>query len=273
MYIKPPDEAEIRFGDIFEAGWLFDAWLESDAARLGPFKAKGGHTGYGAHVARDQDSEFVLAHSNVPKAMVAVNDDCYLETVLIRHERGRVHLAPVFGLPEDPDERADLLNTSAFSRFPMPVHADFSGGIAELRYATGVAIKNSDMAKELKNARSLRLDRDLGAHLEARWGAHTSRRGPVVAANASDKLTPLLGSAGSHAATSAEVKRLLSTTWSVEGAIAGLIDDAEEAVRAGKPSDPDGLLEQIELRLQTLAEALADAQRTAATSRTLFATP
>src|SRR6266540_2592024 len=76
MYIKPSEEAEIRFGDIFEAGWLFDAWLEADAARIGPFMAKGGHTGYGAHVARDQDSEFVLAHSNVPKAMLAVNDDC-----------------------------------------------------------------------------------------------------------------------------------------------------------------------------------------------------
>jgi hypothetical protein len=271
MYIKPSEEAEIRFGDIFEAGWLFDAWLETDAARIGPFMAKGGHTGYGAHVARDQDSEFVLAHSNVPKAMLAVNDDCYLETVLVRHERGRVHLAPVFGLPQDPEERTELLNTSAFSRFPMPVHEDFSGGIAELRYATGVAIKSSDMAKELKNARSLRLDRDLSAHLEARWGAHTSRRGPVVAANTSEKLTVLLGSTGAHAATSAELKRLLSTTWSVEGAIADLVDDADEAARAGNSIDPDGLLEQIEVRLQTLAEALGDAQGATATSREIFA--
>jgi hypothetical protein len=271
MYVKPPAEAEIRFGDIFEAGWLFDAWLETDAAQLGPFIAKGGHTGYGAHVARDLDSEFVLAHSNVPKAMLAVNDDCYLETVLIRHARGRVHLAPVFGLPEDPEERAELLNTSAFSRFPMPVDKDFSGGIAELRYATGVSIKSGDMAQELKDARSLRLDRDLSAHLEARWGAHTSRRGPVVAANTSDKLTALLGGAGAHAATSAELKRLLSTTWSVEGAIADLIDDVDEAARAGNSIDPDGLLEKIELRLQTLADALADAQGATATSRELFA--
>jgi hypothetical protein len=127
----------------------------------------------------------------------------------------------------------------------MPVHEDFSGGIAELRYATGVAIKSSDMVKELKNARSLRLDRDLSAHLEARWGAHTSRRGPVVAANASEKLTVLLGSTGAHAATSAELKRLLSTTWSVEGAIADLVDNADEAARAGNSIDPDGLLEQI----------------------------
>ncbi|MGD0165896.1 MAG: hypothetical protein ABSC51_01205 [Gaiellaceae bacterium] len=278
MYLKPATNAGIRFGDILQAEWLFDAWLESDAVRIGPFFAKGGNTGYGAHVARDIEEEFALAHSRIPKAMLVVNDDCYLETVLVRHKHGRVHLAPIFDFteasedpeaPEVPEERDESLAIVAFSRFPMPMQGNFTGGIAELRYATGVSVKNARMAKELKRARILRLDHALVTHLEARWGAHSSRRGPVVAANAAEKLAALLGSV--NTSTSDTVKLVLSTTWSVEGAIPDLIDEAEEAARNGKPVDPDILLQKIEIRLQKLAEAAADAQRATAVSRALLA--
>jgi hypothetical protein len=97
--------------------WIFDAWLEEDATRLGPFTAKGGLTAYGEHAATEA-SDFVLAHGRVALAALLLNDDCYVEPVRVRYGSGRLIFTPVFALPEDPAERRAQLNTRRSDAFP-----------------------------------------------------------------------------------------------------------------------------------------------------------
>jgi hypothetical protein len=65
----------------------------------------------------------------------------------------------------------------------------------------------------------------MAIELEARWGAHSSRRGPVVALSTAQKLTDLLGGDEGSARSIAE---LMANTWSVEGSIADIVDEAAE---------------------------------------------
>ena len=226
MYVIPADDDPVLFGDLFSSEWIFDAWLEEDAMRLGPFTAKGGHTGYGAHAATEA-SNFVLAHGRVPLAALLLNDDCYAETVLARYGSGRLVFAPVFALPTDPNERRAQLNTRAFGRFPLPPAAEFAGGVADLRCAFGVEITSKAAASRLPESRTLRLDPRMQAALEARWGAHAARRGPVVARSVREKLETLVGADEAASAASA-VEKLLARTWAAEGAMPDLIDTAVE---------------------------------------------
>lgn len=147
MYLLAKDEP-VLLGDIFAADWLTDAWVEEDAQRLGLFTAKGGFDGYGNHAATDAE-DFLLAHGRVPQAVILLNDDCYIETVLVRYGTGRLVFAPVFALPDDAGERTRLLNTRAYSRFPLPPAAEFSGGIADLRCTFGVAVKTKEAGKSV----------------------------------------------------------------------------------------------------------------------------
>jgi hypothetical protein len=231
MYLLPADEP-ILFGDIFVADWLNDAWLEEDAERLGKFTAQGRFDAYGAHAVTEQSS-WLLAHGRLPKAAILLNDDCYIESVLERNRRGRLQLAPVFALPDDPVERAERLNTGAFTRFPLPPAAEFAGGVADLSCTFGIQIKNRNVGARFARQRTLRLDEYGRTLLEARWGAHAARRGPVVARTVAGKLAELLDDSQQADAKKA-VERLLARIWSSEGAIPDLIDTGTED---GRPAD------------------------------------
>lgn len=231
MYLLPAD-GPILFGDIFVADWLNDAWLEEDAERLGKFTAQGRFDAYGAHAVTEQ-SGWMLAHGRLPKAAILLNDDCYVESVLERNRRGRLQLAPVFALPDDPVERGVRLNTAAFTRFPLPPAAEFAGGVADLSCTFGIQIKNRNVGARFTGQRTLRLDDYGRGLLEARWGAHAARRGPVVARTVADKLAELLDDSQQANAKRA-IERLLARIWSGEGAIPDLIDTG---VEAGRPVD------------------------------------
>lgn len=225
MYLLA-DDKPVRFGDIFVSDWLSDAWLQEDAATLGPFTAKGGITAYSHETAGD-DSDFLLAHGRQADAVLLLNDDCFVETVLVRHSRGRLQFAPIFALPAEPEARLAQLETRAYSRFPLPPAAEFAGGVADLRCSFGVNVNNKNACNRLTKLRRVRLNDYGRGLLEARWGAHAARRGPVVARTAAEKLVGLLPVAQRTDAKRA-VERLLARTWSSEGGIADVIDTGVE---------------------------------------------
>jgi hypothetical protein len=232
VYLEAKVEREVLFGDIFAADWLFDAWLESDAQLVGLFTAKGGNPAYGAH-ARTSESDFLLAHGKKPRAVLALNDDCNLQTITVRYGQGRILCAPIFDFDKDKTEAAKQRQTRAYGRFPLLAGEEFDGGIAELRYAFGVELKNASRVAELKDARRAALDPSARRKLESRWGAYTARRGPDVAQRTAEKLTALLPEDAASDDASKAVARLLAATWSLEGQIADQIDSVYERREAG----------------------------------------
>jgi hypothetical protein len=260
VYLLTEDKP-VLLGDIFAAGWLNDAWLENDAKRLGLFTAKGGFDAYGNHAATESE-DFLLAHGRMPQAAILLNDDCYIETVLVRYGTGRLVFAPVFGLPAAAAERTKQLNTRSYSRLPLPPATEFAGGVADLRCTFGVAVKSKAAANSLVKKRLVRLDPHGRKLLEARWGAHAARRGPVVARTAGDKLADMLAHDQGEEAKRA-LERLLAHTWSAEGAIPDLIDIAAED---GTPAP-----ELVALILERVEAVEREAQSAGTTLRELAA--
>ncbi len=252
MYRLPSGD-HLLFGDIFKAEWFHDAWIEEDAVLLGRFTARGGADAYSSSQATD-DQTFLLAHGRVPLAVILLNDDCYSETVLVRQGAGRLSFAPVFGLPDKPAEREQLLKTALYGRLPLPPDDLFAGGVADLTCAFSVKVASKAAAGRFAKERVLSLD-DYGcAQLEARLGAHAARRGPLVARGVGTKLASLLPDEPGQRAKRA-VEQVLSRTWSAEGGIPDVIDTA---VEAGTP--PDVVLADILQRVEAIAR---DAQEAA----------
>jgi hypothetical protein len=228
-YSKPKLTDPVLFGDVFVADYLFDAWLAEDTVQLGSYRAAGGGIGYSAAAARDEE-DYLLARGRRPIAALLVSDDCYIQRVFDPAQvETRLHFAPVFALADNETERHRQLSTGAYSQFPLPPDKFFqSGGVAELNCPFGFDVTQTTTADSLCQVRVAQLTAKPVQLLETRWGAHASRRGALVASTTRRKLAGLLRSTKEGQAAAEAVAKLLSATWSHEGAIIDRVDIAAE---------------------------------------------
>jgi hypothetical protein len=232
-YVAP--DAAVAFGDLFDADWLHDAFLEQDAALMAPYPLrKGAGLGYSAAYLRPgMVSDFLLAHGKRCRALL-VSDDCLVETVLSRHQRGRLSFAAVFPLSDDATGRANDLATRSFGRFALPPGPHFpDGGIAELRYAFGVRVRSPQDVSTLIASRVAGLGETMRTDLEVRWNAHAARRGPLVALDTRQKLATILerktGTATALELSAAQaLGQALASCWTFEGSTEDRVSEALE---------------------------------------------
>ena len=268
MYVLPETtDRRILFGDIFVADWLFDAWLEEDAERLGAFTAKGNNPAYGAHAA-SADADFLLAHARTPSAAMVMNDDCRIRTIVELRKEGRLMFAPIFPLPKNPSDRIQQLQSSAFYRLPLNPGDEFAGGTVDLESTFTVRLPNAKAVDRLRSHRIVRLDPRGRRLAEARWGAHSVRRGPVVAKTVSEKFLELLPECDPAAGIDKAIAGIVSHTWRTAGAIPDLIDTAAEPdSHITKQALVDELVRQLE-ELERDAGASAEQLRVLAAALT-----
>lgn len=269
MYHVPVETEPVAFGDMFSSDWLFDAFLHQDAVALRPVQMKGGAVGYApvpAHGAQANNA-LVLAHGEKCRAIL-VSDDCEIETCLLRRGgRGRLTFAAVTPWPKDPTAATDAERMTTFRRHPLIPADGFEGGIAELFRlfaVTGTAILGT-------SGRILALHDDARAHLEQRWAAFATRRGPLAAAESATKLAHMLDALGnpgrieylvkgdampdeSAIGAARAVARAIVQGWRVEGEVMQRVAAAHEARR-----DAVEEITALEGELRQLSEYAASA--------------
>ena len=256
LYVKPPKDVPVLFGDLFVADFLFDAWLEEDATRLGALNLHGRRTAYGTHAVTEEDTH-LLAHGSTPIAAMLVNDDCYVERVFKRKDSSRLQFVPVFALDKDEEKRASQLSSSDYTLFPLrPAPPVFQGGVAYLNCPFGFDVMGDAARDSLREKRVAQISQKVGLQLEHRVGAHNTRRGMLVASTTRRKLEALLVDTPEGKATAKSVSKLLSTAWAIEG---GIVDRIDIAVERGET--PDAFLSQLVTWTENLACTAADARR------------
>jgi hypothetical protein len=160
---------------------------------------------------------------------------------------------------------------SHFSLLPWPNPPEgllprkgFNQAVIDFNRRLSVNIKDGQEAKRLEALRVASPTKEGCQELLVRWSASSTRRGPMVAADASDKLARLLDQHGYADETPAAkaLGALLGTSWMLEGAIEDAIGDAAE-----HGHDPKQLLDQIgqvydeiERRLSVAREAMTAAR-------------
>jgi hypothetical protein len=254
LYATPTKDDPVLFGDLFIADFLFDAWLEEDAAKLGALRVRGGHTAYATHAAIAGENH-LLAHGEVPVAAMLVNDDCYAARVFERKESSRLQFVPVFALDPDEITRERQLSSADYTLFPLRPDPLFQGGIAYLNCPFGFNVPGEAARDRLRKKRVAQLSEKLAYQLEHRFGAHSVRRGMLVASTTRKKLEVLLAAAPTHKAAAKSVSKFLSTTWAIEGGIVDRVDSAAEDGEA-----PDALLNQLTQWVDQVARAATDAR-------------
>lgn len=264
LYIVP--SADVSFGDIFRADFLFDAYLRADAVQLGsqdlPEK-RGGGKAYSDRFAGGR--AYVLAHGT-PHHAILITDNCIVDTSLGQDRgggrpKGRLLFAPISSALEED------LETRTFGRFPMPAEGQLSAGVAELRKCFMVDARD---VVEYKNARVATLTPDFADELEVRWNAFAARRGPLVALRNADKMVELLArQRGDSRPTGADrrlgqhVAQVMADSWTLEGS------DLEGVAEAlNNDGDAAAAVLQLEEGLRRLSEQASTAAALLAQART-----
>jgi hypothetical protein len=272
--------AEIYFGDIFEAAYLFDVHLADDAARMGRgefppiVQQKLGTTDPFYSTGMPINDDVVRAHGRsgrerpgrknkaaltLPGRAVLLSDDCHIPTAYddrpdrerdISAARGRLLFASLIDATEE--EIAELGGNS-YGRFPFPAHPLLGNqaAIAELRRPFTVHARAVEPAHRLAS-----LDEKAKRQLESRWNAFACRRGPEAARANAQKLGKLLQAGAKPTSTEKETVTLVGSTlvtaWDLEGTVMRNVSLAQERDGTG-----DAELEALSRQLQQLA-AVAD---------------
>lgn len=258
MYTTPG--ADVLFGDIFEAPYVFDVHLQADAVRLSTSEFPQAAPLSGVFHAEPQEKlplqgDVVRAHGrsgrelqgrehkgsyDLPGRAILVSDDCHIPTAYgnrpDRSEaRGRLMFASV--VPADEESVAAVESGASYGRFALPPDELFpEGAVAELRRTFLVAAKAVD-----PDHRLVSLDGDGRHALERRWNAYTCRRGPETSMQNARKLGQLIAGGKfreeplelndeQNAAITA-LWQTLDLGWDFEGATMRRVSDAFEQGR------------------------------------------
>jgi hypothetical protein len=295
MYRAPTAEEErdrdYRFGDAFEAPWIFDLVLRSDSVPVSLQQVPGRpdqQAFYPQDIStirgrRHYPKDRVIAHADAEglaigngngALAVIVSDTCDIAEA-VRAKRGRLTFAALAKLPPEGEERDKALATLAFDRYPVSPQSeiDFNGGVIEFQQSFSI------MAKDLVEAatRVLTIDDDQVRQLvHYRWSAHATRHGPVAAADGALKLAKLVTANGDRERATAlrldraapidpldraiiePLKDLLLIPWLLEGPVVDRIGTALEEGRAYRPllNDVLALLRSIGPRAERAIEAI-----------------
>ncbi len=278
MYRAPTVDEEqkrdYRFGDAFEAPWIFDLVLRSDSVPVSLQQVPGrphqqafdpqdistvrGRREYPKdRIVVHADAEgLAIGHGNGALAVI-MSDACDIDEA-VRDKRGRLKFAALAKLPPEGEERDKALATLAFDRYPVPPQPEigFDGGVIEFQQSFSIMTK--DLVESA--ARVLTIDDDeVRQQLHYRWSAHTTRHGPVAAADGALKLARLLSANGDPELARAlrldltarldsldqavvePLKDLLLIPWLLEGPVVDRIGTALEEGRASRPLVDDVL--------------------------------
>lgn len=285
MYRTTAPDERFGFGDVLEADWLFDLYLRHDAIALEP-RPKGGSVVYVPRVTvprrgREPGKDVIASHAEFgdaalgfgsPRRAIILTDDCEMESLQGRHERGRprgrVVLAAV--RPAPAAEIGDV-RPGNFGLFALPPYEGlgFDGGIVELQRAFSVYLP-SLLGSETRPTRLVALDAEGQGQLAIRWCAHATRHGPMVAQDGASKLAGIMSASGrgdvladikerrrepreEHLASAERLSATLSQAWAIEGRV---LDQVSDAWERGDLSDGSRtvVVEQLQL-LRDLADA------------------
>lgn len=245
MFVAP-GEGPVAFGDLFVADWLFDGHLREGSVPLRKIQpAPKGHDSAFAPAQRSAE-DWLLSYGQRSPAVI-VDDDCHIEGVLGGRAGsigGRLHFVAV-----RPANQAEMDMTSHFSLLPWPDQLEdtlprkgFKQVAIDFNRRLSVNIKDGDEAERFEALRVASPTTAGRSDLLVRWSASSTRRGPMVATDASDKLARLLDDRrySDGAAAARALGRLLGSNWLLEGAIEDAIGDAAE-----HRCDPEELLDRI----------------------------
>lgn len=294
---RPDPKEPLRFGDIFETTWFYDASLRQDsvlltkvdgneAAREPEKKIDWYHPAkrrkntpaehmYATAVANEpalfdqapptdterEDEAFALAFGEPRIRSIVLTDDCAIRKALGR-KAGRILMAPLVGL-ENADPGTSHVSWARHRLEPVD-EVEFQGGYVELARAIPVYSGALEHARRI-----LSLDPDEALPLSAQWCAHATRHGPVVSHDGARKLFELMR-VGTDTAQLAERKAIELTPAQSEAhrsltqvlaqfwKFEGQVLDEVSDAHEERRTDDDA----AQLVLQEL-EALTDATRTA----------
>ena len=283
-------QADVAFGDIFEAPFLHDIFARVDTTLMGggPLPASlapkvGGWMNtqlqqgtidlYSPSFTPKEDDRFVLAHGSFRHGVenlraVLISDSCLTSTALAqgRQKRsvgGRLLFAPLSVVEEEQWEK--LVEIEDFERFPLPPDSRLTAGsVAELRNCFMVDARD---IKKHASARIATLGPELAEELEAHWNAYATRRGPLAYSRNTFKLASLLSGGGQPSKDEERVADAiadaLDCAWALEGSDLEDVSEAEESVRLAR-GDAAMLTPPLAERLVDRLRDLAELAKTAA---------
>lgn len=281
MYLPP--RADVSFGDIFEAPFLFDAHLRGDARLLsaGEFPQKAPLSGVFFADPSQQlplgQQDNLLAHgrtgrhdAEAPGRAVLLTDDCAIETVLgKRADRGGARGRLLFGIVRNEEAEAvaalaesDEVN---FGRFPLPADSLLGdeAGVLELRRLFMVDAR--DVEAEMRLAS---LDDETRDRLAKRFSAYVLRRGSEVGALEATKLTAILAAAPGASDIERETAELVGAAydaaWDFESRATAIVDDLDIGIGTAADALPVVVAALDELATVAVAAARALEERLAA---------
>lgn len=266
---KSPDE-RLAFGDIVAADWLFDIYLRTDSQALVRHDFRDGKTGFiiRPEPSRQGDdpilaqatmdpSDVVFGHGT-RRAAIVLTDDCELATLVGERDdsgwgpRGRLLLASIRNAtPEQIGRQKERRLDLGLHPLDADEASKFDGGVVDFNRAFSVQAKAMVEHRD-RYERIVGLDRDGQIDLAARWAAHATRHGPLVAEASTLKLAQLLsadgdaerlaalraaGNPGEASAERAATATLatLQAAWWLEGPY---LDDVDRAVEIGEEPGP-----------------------------------
>jgi len=269
--------AELSFGDICEANFLYDVHVREDACAMGvelasaKFAAKRWNVDQqvpyfipGIGIKADQN--YVLAHG-VHQHAVVLSDDCLIATALGRGGAGPTNRRLLFApLVDATDGEVQELAGANFGRFPLPADEHVAGHrIVDLRRCFMVDARDVDAALKAGGFQVRSLDDATRDDLAIRWSAYALRRGPFVAEDNLEKLAEYLLNTGRvvDEGAAVDVARALAdvvaAAWGYEGR--GVEGAGTAADDGGDPQEAvDRLIEELE-QLRTTVDAALDALR------------
>jgi hypothetical protein len=265
---EPKLRAELSFGDICEAEFLYDVHVRADARSMGrevaPAKFAKKMWGMDEDLtyfvpALDpkQGDNFVLARGTHSQAIL-LSDDCVIATVLGRDTGKPTNKRLIFA-PLAPAADADL-DTANFGRFPLLADEQFDEPLmADLRRCFMADGRDVHAALDAGGFRARSLTEDTRGELAIRWSAYALRRGPFVAEDSLEKFAEYAidsGLASEEAVVDASSKLfdVVGAAWGYEGRGVEVAGNAREDKR-----DPRQVVEVLIEELEQLRGVADDA--------------
>jgi hypothetical protein len=255
------------FGDIVELPWLADAQLRADSTFLRRVDIDGQPTGF-APTSKPGSPPAILTFGQRAPGVI-VDDDCHVEDVLVgRGEKvgGRLRLAAV--RPASPDE---MKLTGHFSLMPLPGEAPFDRKpfrgrpIVDFAATVSIAVRDRSEADAVIAGRIATPSDALREEMRARWAAHATRRGPIVAGDATEKIADLLLAQGFEATETLRntSRELLTALWLYESRIEDAMTDWVERQASGADfiAAADQVLDVLQQNIDATRSALGGCTR------------
>jgi hypothetical protein len=272
--------ADLRFGDVFRAEWLFDSYIRADSAAMSKKQFPGGQIGW---IMRPQapvgdqdhqimaqatmDPEDVLLTMGHERMAIVLTDDCEIASLTGDREdgwrpHGRILMGAVRKLDDKPRDDLEL----GVHPLPVDVALGFPGGLVDFNRLFEVQTKSLLDASDQK---TLSLDDEDRYTLGERFAGHLLRQGAFAAGVNARKLARLL-----TAGDDIDLLEQLSTdanNWGdpeIAARTQTLVDVASEAWWLGRLSDKvDTYAEELHKgKLAEFDEAQAQLRQLYATS-------